>query len=91
MNQYIAKESCSARTISGKRVQIEAGKRYDGGFDFRDFAANRSVVFVKVNGREDEIHMKPGDEFISKFKYFGHVDKIHHEPVQIVKRPRIAK
>lgn len=91
MNQYIAKESFAIRTITGKRVQIEAGKKYDGGFDFREFEANRSVLFVKVDGRKDEVHFKAGDDFVSKFTYLSHVDNIHYESVQIVKRTRIAK
>lgn len=91
MNQYRAKISFVARTIGGQRVQIEAGKMYHGGFDFRDVPANRSVLFVKVDGRKDEVHMPTGSDFISKFLYLGHVDKVEYIPVQIVKRPRISK
>lgn len=91
MNQYRAKISFSVRTVSGRRVMIEAGRMYDGGFDFRDITANRSVIFVKVDGHEDEIHMQSGNEFISRFRYFGHTDKVHYEPVHIVKRPRLTK
>ena len=91
MNQYRAKISFVARTIGGQRVQIEAGKMYHGGYDFRDVPANRSVLFVKVDGRKDEVRMGAGVEFISKFLYLGHVDKVEYMPVHIVKRPRISK
>lgn len=91
MNQYKAKESFVIRTISGQRVQIEVGKIYHGGYDLRDVQSDRSVLFVKVDGRKDEIHMEAGNDFISKFLYLGHVDKIEYMPVQIIKRPRIAR
>lgn len=91
MNQYRAKISFVARTVGGQRVQIEAGKMYHGGYDFRDVSAGRSVLFVKVDGRNDEVHMAAGADFIDKFLYFGHVDKIEYMTVQIVKRPRIQK
>jgi hypothetical protein len=91
MNQYRAKVSFIARTVGGQRVQIEAGKMYHGGYDFRDISAGRSVLFVKVDGRNDEVHMVAGTDFIDKFLYLGHVDKIEYMTVQIVKRPRISK
>lgn len=91
MNQYIAKQDIIVRTLGGKRIKLEAGKRYDGGFDFRNLEKNQSVVFVKVDGRNDEVIWPAGEEFVSKFKYLGHVDNIHYEPVQIIKRTRISK
>lgn len=91
MNQYKANESFTIRTISGQRVQIESGKIYHGGFDFREVSANRSVLFVKVNGCNDEVHMKAGDEFINRFRFLGHVNKVEYTPVRVVKRPRISK
>lgn len=91
MNQYIAKQDIIVRTLGGKRIKLEAGKRYDGGFDFRNFEKNQSVVFVKVDGRNDEVIWPAGEEFVSKFKYFGHVDKVEYTKVEIVKRARIQK
>jgi hypothetical protein len=91
MNQYKANISFTVRTISGQRIQIEAGKIYHGGFDFRDIQAGRSVIFVKVNGHNDEVHLSANDGFLEKFKFIGHVQKVEYMPVQIVKRPRIAK
>lgn len=91
MNRYIAIQTIAIRTINGHRVQIESGKEYHGGFDFRDFNANRSVIFVKVNGCNDEIHISVGEDFMSKFRFIGHVRNVKYMPVQIVKRPRISK
>ena len=91
MNRYIAKQEIIVRTQGGKRVKLEAGKYYDGGYDFRNFAKNQSVVFVTVDGRKDEVIWPAGDEFVSKFKYFGHVDKVEYTKVEIVKRNRIAR
>ena len=91
MNQYIAKQDIIVRTLGGKRIKLEAGKRYDGGFDFRNFEKNQSVVFVKVDGRNDEVIWPAGNEFVSKFKYHGHVDKVEYTKVEVVKRNRIER
>lgn len=91
MNQYIAKQDIIVRTLGGKRIKLEAGKRYDGGFDFRNLEKNQSVVFVKVDGRNDEVIWPAGNEFVSKFKYLGHVDKVEYTKVEVVKRNRIEK
>ena len=91
MNQYIAKQDIIVRTLGGKRIKLEAGKRYDGGFDFRNFEKNQSVVFVKVDGRNDEVIWPAGEEFVSKFKYLGHVDNVEYVSVEVVKRARIQK
>ena len=91
MNQYIAKQDIIVRTIGGKRIKLEAGKRYDGGFDFRNLEKNQSVVFVKVDGRNDEVIWPAGEEFVSKFKYLGHVDKVEYTKVEVVKRNRIER
>lgn len=91
MNRYIAKQDMIVRTKSGKRVQIEAGKPYDGGYDFRIHPTNKSVIFVKVDGRKDEVEFQAGIEFISSFTYRGHVDAPEYAEVNQVKRPRITK
>ena len=91
MNRYIAKQDIITRTKSGKRVRIEAGKAYDGGYDFRNHPTNKSVLFVKVDGRKDEVEFQAGTEFISSFTYRGHVDNVEYVSVEVVKRARIQK
>lgn len=91
MNRYIAKQELIVRTQGGKRVKLEAGKYYDGGFDFRNLEKNQSVVFVKVDGRNDEVIWPAGEEFVSKFKYLSHVDNVEYTKVEVVKRNRIAR
>jgi len=91
MNRYIAKQDMIVRTKSGKRVQIEAGKLYDGGYDFRNHPTNKSVLFVKVDGRKDEVEFPASVDFISSFTYRGHVDNVEYVSVNVVKRVRIQK
>lgn len=91
MNRYIAKQDMVVRTQGGKRVKLETGVYYDGGYDFRNFAKNQSVVFVMVNGRKDEVLFKAGDAFIDGFEYVMHIDKVEHRKVEQIKRPRIGR
>lgn len=91
MNRYIAKQDMIVHTQEGKRVKLEAGVYYDGGYDFRNFDKNQSVVFVMVDGRKDEILFKACNDFVGKFKYFGHVDKVEYRKVEQIKRPRIGR
>ena len=91
MNQYRAKSTFTAYTVHNQRVKIESGKIYHGGYDFREPEIQRSVIFVSVNGQQEEVYFQAGQFFISRFQFIGHVDNVEYTPVQISKRPRIRK
>lgn len=92
MNTYLTLKTLITHTEAGKRIKLEQGVRYDGGFDFENIDKNRTFLLVKVDGREDKVFFPAGSaSFLSNFKYIGHTDKPHYERVEIVKRPRIRK
>lgn len=92
MQTYLTLKTLIAHTETGKRIKLERGVRYDGGFDFENLDKNRVFLLVKADGHEDKVFFVAGSElFLSNFEYIGHTDKPHHERVEIVKRPRISK
>jgi hypothetical protein len=91
LKKYICTANFVAKTETGKRVRIEAGKIYFGSYDFENLAACRGFLFVSVNGITQKLYIQSGDYWINRLKFIAHCnDNVEATPVETIKRKRIV-